>query len=42
MYLELNKNLTEHEKSVKAEVHAFAENVLRPAAMELEDRKSVV
>ena len=36
MYLELNKNLTEQEQSIKTEVHRFAEEVLRPAAMELD------
>ncbi len=35
-YLELNKNLTEEESSVKDQVHRFAEEVLRPAAAELD------
>ena len=35
-YLELNKNLTEEEASVKDQVHRFAEEVLRPAAAELD------
>jgi alkylation response protein AidB-like acyl-CoA dehydrogenase len=36
MYLELNKNLTEHEQAVKTEIHRFAAEVLRPASMELD------
>jgi alkylation response protein AidB-like acyl-CoA dehydrogenase len=36
VYLELNKNLTEQEKDIKVEVHRFAKDVLRPAAMELD------
>lgn len=36
MYLELNKNLTEQEQQIKTEVHRFAEEVLRPASMELD------
>jgi alkylation response protein AidB-like acyl-CoA dehydrogenase len=36
MYLELNKNLTDQEIAIKTEVHRFAEEVLRPAAMELD------
>src|SRR5574341_2068336 len=35
-YLELNKNLTPQEESMKREVHQFAEDVLRPASMELD------
>jgi alkylation response protein AidB-like acyl-CoA dehydrogenase len=36
MYLELNKNLTEQEQQIKTEVHRFAQEVLRPASMELD------
>src|SRR5512145_3073442 len=36
MYLELNKNLTEQEQAIKTEVHRFAEEVMRPASMELD------
>jgi alkylation response protein AidB-like acyl-CoA dehydrogenase len=36
MYLELNKNLTEQEQQIKAEVHRFAEEVVRPASLELD------
>ncbi|MEO6197499.1 MAG: acyl-CoA dehydrogenase family protein [Dehalococcoidia bacterium] len=36
MYLELNKNLTDQEIAIKTEVHRFAEEVLRPASMELD------
>ncbi len=36
MYLELNKNLTDQEQSIRTEVHRFADEVLRPAAMELD------
>jgi alkylation response protein AidB-like acyl-CoA dehydrogenase len=35
-YLELNKNLTEEEEAIKGQVHRFAVDVLRPAAMELD------
>jgi alkylation response protein AidB-like acyl-CoA dehydrogenase len=35
-YLELNKTLTEEEEALKKEVHRFAAEVLRPAAMELD------
>jgi alkylation response protein AidB-like acyl-CoA dehydrogenase len=35
-YLELNKELTEDEASLKEEVHRFAADVLRPTAMELD------
>lgn len=35
-YLELNKGLTEEESTIKTEIHRFAEEVLRPAAMELD------
>ncbi|MCH7952678.1 MAG: acyl-CoA/acyl-ACP dehydrogenase [Chloroflexi bacterium] len=35
-YLELNKNLTEEEEAIKQQVHRFAVDVLRPAAMELD------
>ena len=35
-YLELNKNLTPQEESIKKEVHRFAEEVLRPASLELD------
>ncbi|HET8944174.1 MAG TPA: acyl-CoA dehydrogenase family protein [Dehalococcoidia bacterium] len=35
-YLELNKNLTPQEESIKREVHQFAEDVLRPASLELD------
>ena len=35
-YLELNKNLTDQEQSIKKEVHRFAEEVLRPASLELD------
>jgi alkylation response protein AidB-like acyl-CoA dehydrogenase len=49
-YLELNKNLTEEEASLKDQVHRFAAEVFRPAAMELDpltpeeviDRNSVL
>jgi alkylation response protein AidB-like acyl-CoA dehydrogenase len=40
MYLELNKNLTEQEQQFKTEVHRFAQDVLRPAAMELDQMHS--
>jgi len=36
MYLELNKNLTEEEQALKTQTHRFAEEVLRPAALELD------
>jgi alkylation response protein AidB-like acyl-CoA dehydrogenase len=36
MYLELNKNLTEHEQAIKTEIHRFAADVLRPASLELD------
>jgi len=36
MYLELNKNLTEHEEAIKTQIHAFAKDVLRPASLELD------
>lgn len=36
MYLDLNKQLTEEERSVKEETHRFAEEVLRPASVELD------
>jgi alkylation response protein AidB-like acyl-CoA dehydrogenase len=39
-YLELNKNLTEEESTIKTEIHRFAEAVLRPAAMELDQMHS--
>jgi alkylation response protein AidB-like acyl-CoA dehydrogenase len=35
-YVELNKNLTEEEVSLKDQVHRFAAEVFRPAAMELD------
>ncbi len=35
-YLELNKKLTEEEEAIKGQVHRFAVDVLRPAAMELD------
>ena len=35
-YLELNKTLSEEESSLKEQVHRFAAEVLRPAAMELD------
>ena len=35
-YLELNKHLTDQEQAIKTEVHRFAEEVLRPASMELD------
>jgi alkylation response protein AidB-like acyl-CoA dehydrogenase len=36
MYLDLNKDLTDQEQQIKAEVHRFAADVLRPASMELD------
>jgi alkylation response protein AidB-like acyl-CoA dehydrogenase len=36
MYLDLNKELTNEERSVKEETHKFAEEVLRPASIELD------
>jgi alkylation response protein AidB-like acyl-CoA dehydrogenase len=36
MYLDLNKDLTEEERSVKEETHTFAAEVLRPASIELD------
>lgn len=36
-YLELNKNVTEEEAAIRDQVHRFAEDVLRPAAMELDE-----
>jgi alkylation response protein AidB-like acyl-CoA dehydrogenase len=36
MYLELNKNLTVQEQAIKTEVHRFAEEILRPASLELD------
>jgi alkylation response protein AidB-like acyl-CoA dehydrogenase len=35
-YLDLNKNLTEAETAVKEQTHRFAEEVLRPASIELD------
>ncbi len=35
-YLELNKGLTEDEKALKTNIHHFAEEVLRPASVELD------
>jgi alkylation response protein AidB-like acyl-CoA dehydrogenase len=35
-YLDLNKNLTEEETTLKKEIHRFAEEVLRPASIELD------
>jgi alkylation response protein AidB-like acyl-CoA dehydrogenase len=35
-YVELNKNLTDEELSLKEQVHRFAADVFRPAAMELD------
>jgi alkylation response protein AidB-like acyl-CoA dehydrogenase len=35
-YVELNKNLTEEESSLKEQVHRFAAEVLRPASLELD------
>jgi alkylation response protein AidB-like acyl-CoA dehydrogenase len=35
-YTELNKSLSEEESSLKEQVHRFARDVLRPAAMELD------
>jgi len=35
-YLELNKNLTEEESSIKDQVHRFAADIMRPAAAELD------
>jgi len=35
-YLDLNKDLTDAEKSVKDETHKFAAEVLRPASIELD------
>ena len=35
-YLELNKDLTEEEETIKKEIHRFAEDVLRPASIELD------
>ncbi len=36
MYLDLNKELTDEQKSVKEEVHKFAAEVMRPASIELD------
>jgi alkylation response protein AidB-like acyl-CoA dehydrogenase len=36
MYLDLNKELTEEQKSVKEETHRFAAEVLRPVSIELD------
>jgi alkylation response protein AidB-like acyl-CoA dehydrogenase len=36
MYLELNKNLTEDEAAIKSAIHTFAQEVLRPASLELD------
>lgn len=36
MYLELNKNLTEHEEAIKTQIHTFAKDILRPASLELD------
>ncbi|TEU01673.1 MAG: acyl-CoA dehydrogenase, partial [Dehalococcoidia bacterium] len=36
MYLDLNKELTDEQKSVKEETHRFAAEVLRPASIELD------
>jgi alkylation response protein AidB-like acyl-CoA dehydrogenase len=36
MYLELNKDLTPEEAAVKEETHRFAQEVLRPASVELD------
>ena len=35
-YLELNKDLTPAQTALKAETHKFAEDVLRPASLELD------
>ena len=35
-YIELNKSLTEEESSLKEQIHRFAKEVLRPAALELD------
>ena len=35
-YVELNKGLTEEESSLKEQIHRFAAEVFRPAAMELD------
>ena len=35
-YLELNKDLTPAQTALKAETHRFAEDVLRPASLELD------
>jgi alkylation response protein AidB-like acyl-CoA dehydrogenase len=40
MYTDLNKELTDQEASIKTEVHRFAEDILRPAAMELDQMQS--
>jgi alkylation response protein AidB-like acyl-CoA dehydrogenase len=40
MYLELNKGLTEQEQQIKTEVHRFAEDVLRPASLELDQMQN--
>jgi alkylation response protein AidB-like acyl-CoA dehydrogenase len=37
MYLDLNKELTDEQRSVKEETHKFAAEVLRPASIELDD-----
>ncbi|HJX62234.1 MAG TPA: hypothetical protein VJ578_06660 [Dehalococcoidia bacterium] len=36
MYLDLNKELTDEQRSVKEETHRFAAEVLRPASIELD------
>jgi alkylation response protein AidB-like acyl-CoA dehydrogenase len=36
MYVELNKNLTDEQKALKARVHEFARDVMRPASIELD------
>ncbi|MEO8456449.1 MAG: acyl-CoA dehydrogenase family protein [Chloroflexota bacterium] len=36
MYLELNKDLTEHDEAIKTQIHTFAAEVLRPASLELD------
>ncbi|HEY8172401.1 MAG TPA: acyl-CoA dehydrogenase family protein [Dehalococcoidia bacterium] len=36
MYIELNKNLTDEQKALKARVHEFARDVMRPSSIELD------
>jgi alkylation response protein AidB-like acyl-CoA dehydrogenase len=36
MYIELNKNLTDEQVALKARVHEFARDVMRPASIELD------